>query len=126
MDEREFYRTAAQRAGLSREEAADLSWATLQVLAARMSDGEARDLARALPDGLAEPVRAGRTRRQKRYGLIEVEQQVSERIGLTQQEVHEGIRAVLTTLRDIVPDQVFTEAMGQLPGEFRTLVEETA
>ncbi|WP_214366949.1 DUF2267 domain-containing protein [Pseudonocardia sp. H11422] len=126
MDEREFYRTAAQRTGLSREEAADLTRATLQVLAGRMSTGEARDLARALPDGLAEPVRAGRSRPQKRYGLLEVEQQVSERIGLNQREVHDGIRAVLTTLRDAVPGQVFTEAMGQLPSEFRTLVDETA
>lgn len=39
MDEQEFVRTVAERTGLSKQEAADLTWATLETLAHRLSRG---------------------------------------------------------------------------------------
>ncbi|MFJ5219303.1 DUF2267 domain-containing protein [Streptomyces sp. NPDC088354] len=55
-----------QRTGLSRQEAADLTWATLETLAHGLSPGEARDLNTELPEGLAEAVRTGTTDRMVR------------------------------------------------------------
>ncbi|NMI00283.1 DUF2267 domain-containing protein [Pseudonocardia acidicola] len=126
MDDREFYRTVAERTGLSREEAADLSRATMQAIAARMSPGEVDDLAMLLPDQLADSLKSGRGRPSKRKGLLDIKQQVMDRTRLNEQEVHDGVRGVLTTLRDAVPEDAFTQAMGQLPGEFRSLLEEAA
>ena len=60
----------------------------------------------------------------KRSGLIEAEQQVTERTGLKREEVHEGFRAVLITLREAVPEREFSKAVGQLPSEFRNLMTE--
>jgi len=53
VDDREFFRSVADRAGLSREEATDLTRATLQALAQRLSQGAVRELVLHLPDQLA-------------------------------------------------------------------------
>lgn len=124
MDEREFFRAVAGRTGLSREEATDLSRATLQALAQRLSEGAVRDLVPHLPDGMVETLRAVKGKPSKRSGLIEAEQQVTERTGLKREEVHEGFRAVLITLREAVPEREFSKAVGQLPSEFRNLMTE--
>ena len=121
MNDKEFFRSVAQRAGLSREEAADLTRATLKTLADRLSGGEARDLAVRLPGPLAEPLRSG-DEAAKRYDLEEFVRRVSQHTGLTTPETTSGIRAVLVTLREIVGDGEFDEAMAQLPKDFRTLI----
>ena len=59
VNDKEFYRSVAQRAGLSRGEAADLTRATLETVADRVSGGEARDLAAELPEPLAQPSVSG-------------------------------------------------------------------
>ncbi|GDY71600.1 hypothetical protein SAV31267_010850 [Streptomyces avermitilis] len=59
MDDKEFFQAVADRAGLSREEAADLTRATLETLARRLSDGEARDLALELPERLRDSFERG-------------------------------------------------------------------
>ncbi len=55
MDQNEFARAVAERSGLSREEAADLTRAALEAFAGQLSNGEARRLAMELPDSVAEP-----------------------------------------------------------------------
>jgi uncharacterized protein (DUF2267 family) len=124
MDEREFFRTVAERTGLSREEAADLTRAALEAIARRLSEGAVRDLVLHLPDGLDVTMRGVKGRPNKQYGLHEAEQQVAERTGLTPEEVHAGFREVLGTLREVVPDTEFDRAVDQLPGEFRRLMAE--
>lgn len=124
MDEREFYRTVADRTGLSREEAADLTRAALEALAGRLSGGAVRDLVPHLPDGLDATMRGVKSRPTKRYGLNDAEEQVTARTGLTPEEVHAGFREVLRTLREVVPETQFERAVDQLPGEFRRLMAE--
>lgn len=124
MDKREFFGSVAEQTGLSREEAADLTRATLQTLAQRLSEGTVRDLVMGLPDGLEGEVRGVKARPSRRVGLEEAETQVSERTGLRRDEVHAGLRAVLVTLRASVPEDVYAKVVGQLPGQFRELVTE--
>lgn len=50
MNAHEFYRDVAERAMLSKGEAADLTRAVLEVLAMRVSAGEVRHLIRQLPE----------------------------------------------------------------------------
>jgi len=125
MDDREFFRTVAQRSGLSRQEAADVTRATLETLADRLSGGEAQDLAAQLPDGLREYLRAERNKGAKRFGLDEFVDRISQRNGLKPAETRTALRAVFTTLRDASGDE-FDEVMSQLPKEMQNLVTATS
>lgn len=120
MDDREFFRKVAEQAVLSVEEAADLSRATLQTLADRLSNGEARHLAEQLPDGLPEYL--PKRDRIDRFGLAELLRRVSKHTGLNARETEAGVRAVLTTLNRTVDKDVFDHVKAQLPGEFRTMI----
>ena len=122
MDEREFFTSVAESTGLSREEAADLTRATLQALAQRLSEGAARELAIALPDRLGDEVRRARGKPSRRSGLADAEKQIIDRTGLRADEVHAGVAAVLATLRATMSTEAFDRALAQLPGEFRDLV----
>ena len=122
VDDREFFRSVADRAGLSREEATDLTRATLQALAQRVSAGAVRELVLHLPDRLAEQVGGVKGRPSRRSGLAEAEKQVSARTGLRRDEVHVGFAAVLATLREALSPDVFDRVVAQLPREFRDLV----
>lgn len=121
MDSREFFSTVAERAALSREEAADLTRASLQTLADRLSSGEARDLLIHLPDPLGEELRSA-TSAKGGVGLDDFLRKVSRHTGLTLDETTTGVRAVLMTLREVVPGDEYDQAMSQLPHEFRDLV----
>ncbi len=118
MDDREFFHSVADRSGLSRGEAADLTRATLQTLADRISGPEARQLATEVPAGLAEALQAG-SESAESYGLDEFVRRVSGHTGLTEPEAETGIRAVLATLRDNSPNGEYAKAMTQLPKEFQ-------
>ncbi|MFF5210201.1 DUF2267 domain-containing protein [Streptosporangium sp. NPDC000396] len=119
MGYKEFVRTVAERAVLSREEAADVTRATLEKLGERLSQGEAHHLAAQLPDSLRESVRI--EGRGEQFGLHDLVMGVSRRTGLTEQEATNGVRAVLTTLRETLTDEVFDHVMSQLPGEFQEM-----
>jgi uncharacterized protein (DUF2267 family) len=121
VKDREFFHNVADRSGLSRQEAADVSRASLQTLGERLSGGEARDLAAELPEPLAQPLRSGDEAAQN-FDLEEFVRRVSEHTGLTPTESVRGIRAVLMTLRDAAVSEEYAEAMSQLPKEFTTLV----
>jgi uncharacterized protein (DUF2267 family) len=125
MDAREFYRKVADRTVLSKEEAADLTRATFETLAHRVSAGEVRDLAGQLPEQLAEAIRRN-GKSPERFGLDELIQRVSKRTGLNEAETTAGVRAVLLTLREAVEETEFNNFMSQLPGEFTRLLEPAA
>ena len=82
MDERDFFRSVAERTGLSREEATDLTRATLQALVQRLSKGTLHELVRNLPDGLGEQLRHVRGRSSRHTDLDETEKQVGDHTGL--------------------------------------------
>lgn len=124
MDERDFFRSVAERTGLSREEATDLTRAALQALAQRLSKGTLHELVRNLPDGLGEQLRHVRGRSSRRTDLDETEKQVGGHTGLRHDEVHAGLAAVVTTMRDALPAETFDKALAQLPAQFRDLLAE--
>lgn len=117
MRDREFFREVADHSGLSRQEAADVTRATLLTLADRISGGEARDLAADLPEQLAQPLRSG-DEAAKRYDLEEFERRVGGHAGLSPRDTSNGVAAVLLTLRDATPETAYQRAMSQLPKEF--------
>ncbi|MFK0124837.1 DUF2267 domain-containing protein [Streptomyces nigra] len=123
MDEREFVRTVAERTGLGREEAADLTRATLETLAHRLSPGEARDLVIELPEGLADAVRRGTTDRIERFGHTDSVQRVAQRTMLKEEEADRGVRTVLAVLRKAISEKEFTDLMSQLGTDFSQAVE---
>jgi uncharacterized protein (DUF2267 family) len=124
MDDREFFQAVADRTQLSRQEAADLTRATLETLAHRLSDGEARDLARELPEPLRESLDRGRGE-MEHFDPDESVRRVRMRTGVSEEEAGRGVRAVLGTLREAVSQQEFDNAMSQLGSEFARLAEPT-
>ena len=120
MDQRSFYAAVAQHAGLSKEEAADLTRATLEAIAGQISGGEVQKLTQGLPDwlvrnlprhdGSAHPV-----------ALIDIVRQISRRTGLTEEETHRGVGSVLTVLREAVDRTHLEQALFQLPKDYRHL-----
>jgi len=123
MEYKDFIRTVAERAALSREEAADLTRATVETLGDRLSAGEVRGLAGSLPQPLRDSLRV--RERGEHFGLHDFVTRVSKRTGLTVAEATTGVRAVLTTLRETIGDEVFGQVMTQLPGEFQEMVKTT-
>src|ERR1700754_4124377 len=101
MDFPEFVQAVAARSRLSREEASDLSRATLELLGHMISPGEARDFAAELPGELGSYVRQGAERRE-RFDFQQAVGRIQLRVGLSAAESDRGIRAVLATLREAV------------------------
>ncbi|MEU8781111.1 DUF2267 domain-containing protein [Streptomyces sp. NPDC048637] len=124
MDDKEFFRAVADRAGLSRQEAADLTRATLETLALRLSGGEARDLALELPEPLRVSLQQGRAEMVV-FGPAESIRRVRRRTGLSGPEADRGVRAVLGTLQEAISRKEFAHAMSQLGKEYAHLVEIT-
>ncbi|WP_405591265.1 DUF2267 domain-containing protein [Streptomyces sp. NBC_01190] len=117
MDFPEFVQAVATRARLTREEAADLSRASLELLGHMLSSGEARELAPELPDELGDYVRQG-AERHERLDFQEAVVRIQRHVGLSGPESDRGFRAVLATLRAAVSETGFDNAMSQLGHEF--------
>jgi uncharacterized protein (DUF2267 family) len=122
VEYKEFVLAVTERTELSRQEAADLTRATLEALSERVSGGEVIQLAMQLPDGLREYAKSNK-KPAERFGLTEFIRKVSEHTGLTEQETTAGVRAVLTTLREAVSAEEYRDVMSQLPGDFTELVD---
>jgi uncharacterized protein (DUF2267 family) len=120
VDERTFYATVAERAGLSRSEAADLARATLEAIAGQIAGAEVDRLATALPDWLEPhlPRHHGASRPQP---LPDVVRQISGRTGLKEEEVQRGIGAVLSLLHESIDPTHLDHALSSLPAEYRRL-----
>lgn len=120
MDEKTFAATVAERAGLSKEEARDLTRATLEELAGQLSSGELHKLVAGLPDWLEDSVpRHGRPAHPVTAG--EFVRRLARRTGLKEAEVRPGVAAVLTTLREAMEPQHLDHALSLLPREYREL-----
>jgi len=123
MDQKELARAVAERSGLSREEAADISRAVLEGLADQLSEGQVRQLAAGLPV-LPEQAQAPRRRRQGAHPvkLHDFIRKLSERTGLTQFDARAGTGAVLAMLRQVLSAEEYGHVMAQLPAEYGELV----
>jgi uncharacterized protein (DUF2267 family) len=121
MDHKALIGAVAERTMLSLEESADISRAVLEGLADQLSEGEARRLAADLP-GLAQQLQARRRRKTEAHPvrLQDLNKQVSERTGLTDEEARAGAGAVLAVLREALGEEELRHLTGQLPGCYAT------
>ncbi|MEU5525205.1 DUF2267 domain-containing protein [Streptomyces sp. NPDC093250] len=116
-----FLAKAAERAGVSPDVAQTLTRATFEVLADRISGGEAEDLAEPLPEPLKSWLRTDEELA-KGYGAHSFVRRVADRAEVPRELAEAGIRAVLATLREAVGDQEFRDATAQLPEEYDVLL----
>ena len=121
MNYAEFREAVAKRAGLSPPDADNIIRATLTTLTERISGGEADDLAAQLPEELRglmhKDVDFG-----ERLDLAEFLNEVRARAGVDRQPAAEGIRAVLTTVRDAVSAEEFKDMASELPKDIQQLL----
>jgi uncharacterized protein (DUF2267 family) len=120
VDEKTFYATLAERAGLSKEEVVDLTRATLEELAGQISGGEVTKLAAALPEWLVPhlPRHDGRSHPKQ---LTEFIRELGHRTGLNEDETRRGVRAVMSVLHEIMDPPHLDHALSQLPQDYRRL-----
>jgi uncharacterized protein (DUF2267 family) len=117
----EFIETVADRAGLPRGSAESVTHAVLQVLAERISGGEALDLAAQLPREL-QPDLDPPQEDARAFGAGEFARRVAARADVDEISAETGMVAVLTTLRDAVTPGEYDDVLSQLGREFSDLV----
>ncbi|MEV4411294.1 DUF2267 domain-containing protein [Catellatospora sp. NPDC049609] len=126
MGDKQFFRKVAELSGLTVEEAADATRATLECLGSRLSNGENRYLVTHLHEGLRDAVGSDGRGRIECFGLPELLRRVRERTGLNDRDTASGVRAVLTALREDMGDEAFDHVMQQLPNEFGAMARARA
>jgi uncharacterized protein (DUF2267 family) len=125
MDERAFAAAVAQRAGITKEEARDLSRATLEELVGQLSGGEARQLTVVLPDGLSGQLRE-HDHGSRPVPMSDFIRRLAQRTGLSRNDVTRGVRAILVVLDRALDGDRLRHALSQLPADYRQLAAITA
>jgi uncharacterized protein (DUF2267 family) len=118
----EFIAGVADRAELSPSTAEEVTHAVLQVLAERISGGEAEDLAAQLPRQL-QPDLAAPQEDAVAFDAHEFARRVAARVGVDETRAEAAMVAVIATLRDAVTPGEFDDVLSQLGREFAELVE---
>ncbi|MFC4068192.1 DUF2267 domain-containing protein [Actinoplanes subglobosus] len=126
MDERALAAVVADRAGLAKEEAADLIRGTLEEVGKQLSGGELRELALDLPEDLAGNLPPRHDGGAHPVPLDDFVHELSRRTGLKEDEVTRGVRVVLTTLSQTTDGAHLRHALSQLPAEYRELTTTAA
>jgi uncharacterized protein (DUF2267 family) len=121
VDHQTFIDSVAQRAGVSRELAETLARVTLEVLADRITGGEARDLLAQLPKPLKDEVLI-KGEEAEAFDVPEFVRRVATRANVDEQTAHDGAVAVLITVREAVTPGEFDDITSQLPQDYRELV----
>lgn len=118
----EFVATVRDRGEYpSRDEADQVAAAVLEVLAGRITPGEAEDLAAQLPDPLAEAVRRGGQGPAESYGVQDFCRRVADRTGAQPRTAEWDASAVLSTLADAVSGGELNQLLSQLPSGYAAL-----
>ncbi|MEU4681464.1 DUF2267 domain-containing protein [Micromonospora sp. NPDC023737] len=124
MNHDTFIDQVAHRTKVSSERAVALTSATLETLAERLTGGEVLDLAAQLPKPLQVVLKPGpRIEAADRFGAGEFIARVALRAGVDEAAARDGVRAVLTTLREAITAGEFDDVMTQLPRDYREMVE---
>ncbi|MGY0008009.1 DUF2267 domain-containing protein [Micromonospora sp. I033] len=119
-----FVDRVARRTGTSEERATELTRATLETLAERLTGGEVLDLAAQLPKPLQRLLNPHpRTEAADRFGAAEFVARVAQRAAVDENAARDGIRAVFCTLREAITGGEFQDVAVQLPRDFRDMVE---
>jgi uncharacterized protein (DUF2267 family) len=118
----EFIASVMQRTGLPREAAETLTHATLQVLAERLSGGEAEDLQAQMSKPLKTDLDVPKEKPALSFGAAEFTRRVAERAGIDQPAAQIGAAAVLATIGDAVTPGEFDDVLSQLGREYAALM----
>ena len=123
MDYDEFLIAVTDRTALSRDQAEAITRATLEVLADRLSGGEAQDLAKELPAPLSDWLGERTPDEQaKPWSVQSFLRRVEDVAGVPADVAIAGVQAVFAALREAVPDREWRRLAGQLPEEYEELV----
>jgi uncharacterized protein (DUF2267 family) len=117
----DFIERVAERTGLDTDAARRATEAVLTTLAERIAGGEVDDLITRLPVELHEPLREGRRLSggtATRMSLDTFERRVATREGVSLEQAHDHVRAVLQTLREAVGNDEFLDVTSQLPSDY--------
>ena len=117
-----FVTTVQQKASISREAAERAVQATLQTLADRLSQGQARDLAAQLPEPLAGWLFTDTDAAP--FGVEEFLRRIAERLGVDVETAERYAHAVFTALGRTVDRSEIADMTAELPQEFAALVAE--
>ncbi|MGA7133991.1 MAG: DUF2267 domain-containing protein [Mycobacterium sp.] len=112
----------AERAGLFKGDAIDLTRATLATLADRIDGGAVRDLAAQLPGPLQDAL-LPTTEEAEAFSFEEFINRVAERTRRKSIVSESAAAAVMATLRDAVAPGEFDDILSQLPRDFQRLGE---
>ncbi|HWF34598.1 MAG TPA: DUF2267 domain-containing protein [Solirubrobacteraceae bacterium] len=115
---KEFMRRVEDRIGTSDPEVAvRATEAVLETLAERLAAGEVEDMLEVLPEELHAPLERGlaASRQALRMSLDEFVGRIAEREDVTMEAALDHARAVLTTLREALPDKEFSDMLAELP-----------
>ncbi|MBQ0906734.1 DUF2267 domain-containing protein [Micromonospora sp. U21] len=121
----EFLSRVADRTGLDPDAAGRTTEAVLETLGERITDQQLDDLASHLWDQPAEALRRAKTHRPGAVRKLPAHKflsLVADREGSEPGPAHEHTRAVLTTLRESVPDDQFYDVVLQLPNDYADLL----
>jgi uncharacterized protein (DUF2267 family) len=113
----------AERAGVSAEEAAELTHATLEVLGDRIGGQQAHDLAQRLPDASGQWLDEPPETTADDYGVDDFVSRVRDIVTeVEDDDITPGIQAVMISLREAVGEAEVEIALRPLPGEYDVLV----
>ena len=112
----------AERAGLFKGDAIDLTRATLATLADRIGGGAVRELAAHLPGPLQDAL-LPTSEEAEAFSFEEFINRVAERTRRKSIVSESAVAAVMATLRDAVTPGEFDNILSQLPKDFHRLAE---
>jgi uncharacterized protein (DUF2267 family) len=118
----ELIALVAERAGLFKGDAIDLTRATLATLADRIGGGAVRELAAHLPGPLQDAL-LPTTEEAEAFSFEEFINRVAERTRRKSIVSESAVAAVMATLRDAVTPGEFDDILSQLPKDFHRLAE---
>ncbi len=117
----QFIERVTDQAQVTFGQADALSRATLETLAERISGGEARDLAAALPGELQPPLQK-REEQAEAFDLTEFINRVSARADTDPPTADRAARAVFRALNAAVTTGEFEDVVSQLPKQYHQLI----
>jgi uncharacterized protein (DUF2267 family) len=118
----QFIESVSQRTGLPRDTAETLTRATLQVLAERLSGGEAQDLQAQMPKELKNDLAVPKQKPAESFGAAEFTRRVAGRAGVDESTARTGAAAVLATIGEAVTPGEFDDVLSQLGQQFAALM----
>jgi uncharacterized protein (DUF2267 family) len=121
----EFVDRVASALGADRVRAEQAAAAVLEALAARITWGQAEDIARRLPPELRPALERGRALSGGRAKPMPVDaflELIARREDVDKDAATEHARAVLRVLRETIGEKEFKDTADQLPGEYKALL----